>query len=73
MPEGSRPARYAPFLNGKFLKALDKTEKRVYNIIIDALEIKSIKAKKHKSAKAVLFSKGHQGNEGNIKAHGLQT
>lgn len=46
------------FMSGFFLKALDKTGKRVYNIIIDALGIKSIKAKKRKSAKAVLYSKG---------------
>ena len=37
----------------KLSKVLDKMGKRVYNIIIDALEIKSIKAKKHKSAKAI--------------------
>lgn len=46
------------FMSVFFLKTLDKTGKRVYNIIIDALGIKSIKAKKRKSAKAVLYSKG---------------
>lgn len=67
MPEVSCPAWYAPFyMSGFFLKALDKTGKRVYNIIIGALGIKSIKAEKHKSDKAILFLKGHQRNERNI-------
>ncbi|MDY4587494.1 MAG: hypothetical protein SPD47_03490, partial [Oscillospiraceae bacterium] len=61
-----------PFLHFKLKnlkKGVDKSCSVVYNIIIGALEIKSIKAQKHKSAKA---TKGMCKNERSIKAPGFQ-